>query len=57
MENFQPFHGMITMIDDFWINASGEGAGCYKLMSVVNGYGNLINFVVSPTTYFVDLPI
>ena len=48
---------MITMIDDFWINASGEGAGCYKLMSVVNGYGNLINFVVSPTTYFVDLPI
>ena len=33
---------------------SGESAGCYKLMSVENGSGNLVNFVVSPTTYFVD---
>lgn len=54
MENFQPFHGMITMIDDFWIDANGTGAGCYKLLSVENGYGNLVNFVVTPTTYFVD---
>ena len=54
MERFQPFHGMITMINDFWINANGEGSGCYKLMSVENGYGTLVNFVVAPTTYFVD---
>lgn len=54
MENFQPFHGMITMIDDFWIDANGTGAGRYKLLSVENGYGNLVNFVVTPTTYFVD---
>ena len=54
MKIFQPFHGMVTMIDDFWIDANGTSAGCYKLMSVENGYGNLVNFVVTPTTYFVD---
>jgi hypothetical protein len=54
MINFQPFHGRITMIDDFWIQQNGEGAGCYKLMSVENRYGNLVNFVVTPDTYFVD---
>ncbi|MBU3093011.1 hypothetical protein K2F40_09400 [Clostridium sp. CM028] len=54
MEKFQPFHGMITMINDFWIGANEEGVGCYKLMSVENGYGALVNFVVTPTTYFVD---
>lgn len=54
MKKFQPFHGMITMINDFWVDESGEGAGCYKLMSVENGYETLINFVVSPATYFVD---
>ena len=54
MKKFEPFHGMITMIDDFWIDESGESAGCYKLMSVDNGYGSLVKFVVSPDTYFVD---
>lgn len=54
MENFQPFHGIITMISDFGIDESGESAGCYKLMSVEDGLGNLVNFVVAPDTYFVD---
>jgi len=54
MENFQPFHGMITMINDFWIDANEESSGCYKLMSVENEYGTLVNFVVTPSTYFVD---
>ncbi|MBX4261384.1 hypothetical protein KTC96_00960 [Clostridium estertheticum] len=54
MNNFQPFHGLITMINDFWIDETGKNAGCYKLMSVEDGYGNLVNFVVGPTTYFVD---
>ena len=54
MKRFQPFHGMITMINDFWIEENGEEAGCYKLMSVENGNGSLVNFVVTPTTYFVD---
>ena len=38
MNKFQSFQGMITMINDFWIDGSGEGAGCYKLMSVDNVY-------------------
>jgi len=54
MKNFQPFHGVVTMINDFWIGENGEGAGCYKLMSVENEQGTLVNFVVTPTTYFVD---
>ncbi|KZL91069.1 hypothetical protein [Clostridium magnum] len=54
MKNFQPFHGMITMIYDFKIDESGEGLGCYKLMSVENKYGTVVNFVVAPNTYFVD---
>lgn len=54
MVNFQPFHGVVTMISDFTIEQNGEGEGCYTLMSVTNGNGDLVNFVVSPTTYFVD---
>ncbi|MBZ9685443.1 hypothetical protein G9F72_003635 [Clostridium estertheticum] len=54
MKKFQPFYGIITMINDFWIEANGKGNGCYKLMSVDNGNGTLVNFVVSPSTYFVD---
>jgi hypothetical protein len=54
MEKFQSFHGMITMINDFVISGDGESSGCYKLMSVDDGYGTLVNFVVTPTTYFVD---
>lgn len=54
MENFQSFHGVVIMIDDFFINEKAEGAGCYKLITVDNGYGAVVNFVVSPDTYFVD---
>ncbi|OKL36862.1 hypothetical protein [Domibacillus mangrovi] len=54
MINFKSFHGIVTMISDFMIELNGQGEGCYKLISVDNGYGALVNFVVSPTTYFVD---
>ena len=54
MEGFQPFYGKVTMISDLWVNSTGENLGCYKLMSVENEYGTLVNFVVAPTTYFVD---
>jgi hypothetical protein len=54
MTNFYSFHGTITMISDFFTGQNGEGEGCYKLISVDNGLGALVNFVVSPTTYFVD---
>ncbi|MCK1996625.1 hypothetical protein MPH47_05105 [Psychrobacillus psychrodurans] len=54
MVNFQAFHGTVTMISDFMTGSNGEGEGCYTLMSVDNGNGTSVNFVVSPTTYFVD---
>lgn len=53
MVNFYSFHGTVTMITDL-IGQNGEGEGCNKLISVENELGQLINFVVSPTTYFVD---
>ncbi|WP_336771424.1 hypothetical protein [Paenibacillus sp. MMO-58] len=52
MTNFYSFHGTITAINDFFTGQNGEG--CYKLISVDNGLGALVNFVVSPQTYFVD---
>ena len=54
MVNFKSFYGTITMISDFNISQNGEGEGCYKLISVTDGAGAIVNFVVSPTTYFVD---
>lgn len=53
MPNFQSLHGTITMISDFKISESDE-SGCYKLMSLQDGLGNLVNFVVTPATYFVN---
>jgi hypothetical protein len=54
MTNFLSFHGTITMINDFFTGQNGEKQGCYKLISVESGLGGIVNFVVSPTTYFVD---
>lgn len=54
MINFKSFHGTVTMISDFMIGQNDAGEGCYKLISVEDGFGALVNFVVSPNTYFVD---
>lgn len=35
------------------IGQNGESEGCYKLMTVENRQGGIVNFVISPTTYFV----
>ena len=53
MTNFQSFTGVISSINDFWTGYGGK-AGCNKLMSLENSEGNLVNFVVTPPTYFVD---
>jgi hypothetical protein len=54
MVNFISFSGTVTMISDFMISQNGEGEGCYQLISVENELRAMVNFVVSPTTYFVD---
>ncbi|WP_053367904.1 hypothetical protein [Bacillus sp. FJAT-27245] len=53
MVKFTSFQGIVTMISDFY-TGNVESEGCYKLMTVENGMGAIVNFVVSPTTYFVD---
>ena len=53
MATFLSFLGTITRIDDFF-TGSEEPSGCYKLISVQNRDGSMVNFVVTPTTYFVD---
>lgn len=41
------------MISDL-VGHNGEGEGCNKLISIQNEVGAIVNFVVSPSTYFVD---
>lgn len=54
MIEFRSFQGTITNISDFWINANNTDAGCFKLISVKDKYKGLVNFVVRPSTYFID---
>lgn len=53
MINFFHFYGTVTMINDYITNDS-EVEGCNKLMTVDNGYGSTVNFVISPDTDFVN---
>ncbi|AGK53645.1 hypothetical protein [Bacillus sp. 1NLA3E] len=54
MTNFYSFHGTVTMISDFFTGKNGKKEGCNKFITVENELGVIVNFVVSPTTYFVD---
>ncbi|ARD48354.1 hypothetical protein SporoP37_09400 [Sporosarcina sp. P37] len=51
--NIQAFSGAVMVIHEFPTGRDSEN-GCYLMMTVDNGYGNVVNFVVEPTTYFVD---
>ena len=51
--NLQPFSGIVMVINDFY-TGQNKDAGCYVLMTVDNGRGNVVNFVVEPMTYFVN---
>ncbi|HWK23972.1 MAG TPA: hypothetical protein VNS08_13150 [Ureibacillus sp.] len=53
MVNFLFFRGTVTQITDFMTHQNGADAGCTKLMTVEDTQGNIVNFVVSPNTYFV----
>ncbi|WP_068673505.1 hypothetical protein [Oceanobacillus sp. Castelsardo] len=54
MTNFMSFQGTVTMINDLYTGQNGMNEGCSKLISVENSSGAIVNFVVTPTTYFVD---
>ena len=53
MTSFNYFTGMVIQIEDFWVG-SNERTGCYKLMTIEDENGSTVNFVVTPSTYFVN---
>ncbi len=53
MAAFGSFSGVVTAISEFSTGA-GAPTGCYKLMSVQSSDGSVVNFVIMPTTYFID---
>ncbi|SOC44558.1 hypothetical protein [Ureibacillus acetophenoni] len=54
MTNFYSFSGTVTAISDFFTGQNGESEGCTKFFTIENEMGQIVNFVVSPSTYVVD---
>ena len=54
MTNFHSFQGTVRGITDFSTSQTGNSEGCFKFFTVENELGMIVNFVVSPSTYFVD---
>ncbi|PPA69328.1 hypothetical protein [Jeotgalibacillus proteolyticus] len=54
MINFKAFEGTVIDIRDFVTGQNNATEGCDKFISVVNDTGSQVNFVVTPSTYFVD---
>ncbi|KMT21734.1 hypothetical protein [Clostridium cylindrosporum] len=54
MKSYASFQGRVKSIEDFPINQSGKDLGCYKFVSLIDNNDSIVNFIVSPTTYFVD---
>jgi hypothetical protein len=54
MKIYGSFSGTVTMIQDYLISSDEELKGCFKLMSLLGGDGSIVNFVISPTTYFLN---
>ncbi|MCE7791857.1 hypothetical protein K8O68_05415 [Salipaludibacillus sp. CUR1] len=57
MVDFGLFRGFVTSINDFLTGQNTENEGCFKLMTVEDGTGTIVNFVVAPDTYVVDQAI
>ncbi len=53
MAMFLSFSGVLIQISVFETGAVRD-TGCYQLMSVQNQDGEIVNFIVSPGTYFVN---
>ena len=54
MKKFSSIYGTVTMIQDYSVGSDAELNGCFKLMSLLRADGSIVNFVISPTTYFLD---
>jgi hypothetical protein len=55
MIKFYSFSGFVSAIQEFAFNS--ESTGCNKLLTVIDRSGNIVNFVISPDTYFTDQQI
>lgn len=55
MIKFYSFSGFVSAIHEYAYE--NEGAGCYKLMSITDRSGDVVNFIISPDTYFTDQEI
>ena len=53
MTSFGSFYGIITMISDLRLGNS-QSMGCYNLITVQSNNGSIVNFLITPTTYFVN---
>ena len=53
MISFQPFHGIITLIEDFATN-NPKDQHCIKLISITSDDNFPINFIIFPDTYIVN---
>lgn len=53
MVNIQSFTGLVIGIDDF-ITGHNSDSGCYKLLSIRDNDKNIVNFVISPSTFFLN---
>ncbi|XMB86044.1 hypothetical protein RJG79_11675 [Mycoplasmatota bacterium WC44] len=53
MNKFNSFYGVVTKITNF--NSGIENTeGCYKFISLSGDNGNIVNFILSPSTFLVD---
>ncbi|MDG5472512.1 hypothetical protein P6709_12220 [Jeotgalibacillus sp. ET6] len=57
MVNFQAFEGMVLSVSEFYTGQNAGQEGCYTQLEVVDRSGATVNFIVSPTTFFLDLEI
>lgn len=53
-QKFASFSGKVTMIEDFYTGQNDSSMGCYKFMSLENVDMRIVNFIISPETYFVN---
>ncbi|NLK70987.1 MAG: hypothetical protein GX286_06070 [Clostridiales bacterium] len=53
MIKFKPFSGIVTKISGFFTGDTNL-EGCVKLMEVTNGNKEVVNFVITPNTYFIN---
>jgi len=51
MIKFYSYQGIVRSIDDFH---SGENDGCYKIFALEDSSGGIVNFIISPSTFFID---